>query len=484
MDLFLTFIIIILISIFIIKRKFSLWKSLGVAQFEIEFPYGSVKGVGTKIHVSEFTCNHYQKTKNIREKLSGFYMFIRPILMIVDLNIIKSILVKDFNIFPNRGFYYNEKDDPISAHIFNIENEEWKNLRHKLTPTFTSGKLKMMFATIDEVSMRLLKKLNESEDFVEIKDILARFTTDVIGSVAFGLECNSLENPASEFYKIGTKLFNQPSSFFTRFMRNSYKNLARKMHIKLLAQDISQFYLGITKETIVYREKNPHVERQDFMNLLIDMKQNGILTVEQIAAQCFVFFLAGYETSSSTMTYCMYELAINEDIQERARKSVFDVLKKYGNNFTYDAVGEMNYLECCVNETLRKYPVVSTLQRTAVREYKIPQTNVTISKDQAVWIPVYAIQHDPEIYPEPEKFKPERFMPEEVAKRHPMAFLPFGEGPSEFLVKLLKFFVNRQALSSSILVKFTRQANSLNLQVNVKGCLLPSNYEKIFQNKI
>lgn len=173
MDLFLTFITIILISIFIIiNRKFSFWKSLGVAQFDVEFPYGSIKGVGTKIHVSEFTCKHYQKTKNVQEKFSGFYMFIRPVLMITDLDIVKSILVKDFNVLPNRGFYFNEKDDPVSAHLFNLENDQWKNLRHKLTPTFTSGKLKMMFATIEEVSMRLLKVFDESKDFVEVKDIL------------------------------------------------------------------------------------------------------------------------------------------------------------------------------------------------------------------------------------------------------------------------------------------------------------------------
>jgi cytochrome P450 family 6 len=372
------------------------------------------------------------------------------------LDIIKSILVKDFNVFPNRGIYFNEKDDPVSAHLFNIENDQWKNLRQKLSPTFTSGKLKMMFATIDEVSERLLK-IFESNNVVEIKDILARFTTDVIGSSAFGLECNSLENPNSEFYKIGTKLFNQPSNFFKRFMRNSYRDLARKMHIKQLASDISEFYLNITKETIEYREKNRNVQRQDFMNLLIEMKRDGILTTEQIAAQSFVFYLAGYETSSSTMTYCMYELAINEDIQEKARNSVIDVLKKYNNNFTYDAVAEMNYLECCVNETLRKYPVVPVLQRTSVREYEIPTMGVKIPKNQAISIPVYAIHHDPEIYPEPEKFKPERFEVKEVSKRHPMAFLPFGEGPSEFLIfyflflrkkfkipgKNIKYFLNK-----------------------------------------
>lgn len=80
-------------------------------------------------------------------------------------------------------------------------------------------------------------------------------------------------------------------------------------------------------------------------------------------------------------------------------------------------------------EALRKYPILSSIDRVAIADYKVPETDVIIKKGQQVWIPVYGIQHDPEIYPDPEKFDPERFSPEEVKKRDPYAFLSFGEGP-------------------------------------------------------
>lgn len=229
---------------------------------------------------------------------------------------------------------------------------------------------------------------------------------------------------------MGTRIFSTPSNFFKRFLRTSYRDIARALRIKLLPSDIADFYMNITKETVNYREKNPDVKRQDFMNLLVEMKNENIVTIEQIAAQSFVFFLAGYETSSSTMTYCMFELALNQEIQKKARDSVIKVLEKHNNNLNYDSLNEMTYLEQCINETLRKYPVVANLQRTSISEYKIPSTNVKLLKNQTVWIPVYAIHHDEDIYPNPHEFNPDRFEASEVAKRHPMSFLPFGEGPS------------------------------------------------------
>ncbi|KAL9708001.1 hypothetical protein quinque_011519 [Culex quinquefasciatus] len=154
----------------------------------------------------------------------------------------------------------------------------------------------------------------------------------------------------------------------------------------------------------------------------------GPLTFNEIAAQAFLFFLAGFETSSTTLSYCMYELARNSDIQDKARKSVSEVLKQHGS-MSYEAVQDMKYLECCINESLRKYPPVANIFRDITMNYKVPNSGVILEKGYRVAIPVYGIHHDPEYYPDPETFNPDRFTPEQSTKRHPMAFLPFGEGP-------------------------------------------------------
>lgn len=123
----------------------------------------------------------------------------------------------------------------------------------------------------------------------------------------------------------------------------------------------------------------------------------------------------------------MYELAIEEHIQKKVRESVQKVLKKHENKLTYESVSEMDYLEQCVNEALRKYPPAANTQRVAKEDYSVANTRIVLEKGTSVMIPIYAIHHDPEIYPKPEIYDPDRFSPENVKQRHQYAFLPFGE---------------------------------------------------------
>lgn len=200
--------------------------------------------------------------------------------------------------------YYNVKDDPLSGHLLNIEGDYWKKLREKLTPTFTSGKMRQMMPTIVEVGTKLeayMAKTIEENPEPEIKDILARFTTDIIGSCAFGIECNSLEDKTAKFLEMGLKVFQQPrNSFAKQLIAVTYPDFARKLGIRTTRDDVSEFFMKIVNDVIEYREKN-NVKRNDFMDLLLQLRHEGDagddsgklgLTTGEIAAQVFVFFLA------------------------------------------------------------------------------------------------------------------------------------------------------------------------------------------------
>ncbi|XP_055697196.1 cytochrome P450 6A1-like [Phlebotomus papatasi] len=424
-------------------KKFRFWKDRGICHNEPIFPYGNTKGVSRAIRFSDILTDLYYKYQG-KEKFVGLYMFMKPIGMASDPDLIKQILVKDFHNFQNRGLYHNEKHDPLSGHLFTLEGEPWRILRTKLSPTFTSGKIKMMFNIMVEVTKELKRIVDEElkvNNDVDISDTMARFTMDIIGNCAFGIECNALKNPNEELMVFGKKFFNPgPRQIMRQIAFSVFPELSRKLGIRAIEEDVSSFFMRVITETVRYREQNGIV-RSDFMDLMLRLKnsgkldtddnaeKSGLITLNELAAQCFVFFLAGFETSSTTISFSLYELALNPDIQERLRKEILQCLEETNGVLTYEAVMGMKYLEKVINETLRKYPAVEMLVRKAKNDYPIEGTPHTIPKDTLIFIPVYTVHHDPKIYPHPHKFNPERFNEENMRNRHPYTYLPFGEGP-------------------------------------------------------
>lgn len=234
-----------------------------------------------------------------------------------------------------------------------MDGERWKNLRAKLTPTFTSGKMKFMFPTVVEIGERFrdhLLEVVQQHNEIEMKDLCSRFTTDIIGTCAFGIECNSLKDPNAEFREYGRKITSAPRHgqlFIT--LLHEFKNVGRKLHVKRVRDDVSDFFLKVVRDTVEYREKN-NVSRNDFMDILINLKNEETndkekITLNEIAAQMFVFFLAGFETSSVTLAFCLYELSLNPEIQTKARKVIREAFQKHNGQFTYEMMMDMPYID-------------------------------------------------------------------------------------------------------------------------------------------
>lgn len=244
------------------------------------------------------------------------------------------------------GLYFNEVDDPLSAHLFSLNGEKWKKLRKKISPTFAPGKMRLMFATIFDVAERfricLIDRVHQ--DQVEMKDLLARFTTDVIGNCAFGISCDSLNDANAKFRHFGRKLFEEPRhSAWVRRLLDEYSKYGRMLHVKKIPDDIAAFFMKTVRDEVEYREKND-VTKNDLMDLLIELKNGNAITFNELAAQAFVVFQAGFESSSSTLAFCLYELALNTEIQEKTRQIIRNAHEKYGQ-FSYEMMMDLPYLD-------------------------------------------------------------------------------------------------------------------------------------------
>lgn len=196
----------------------------------------------------------------------------------------------------------------------------------------------------------------ENSSEVEMKDRFGRFSTDIIASYALGLEASCLKNPDAMFRKIGKKLFD--SSALDRiklFFAHGSPDTARKLGLKVNNNETSDFFMSSIKQTVEYRKKN-NIQRNDSIDLLMQIDDHeklngdvGKLTLEEIAAQAFIFYLAGFETSSTAMTFAVYELAMNPEIQETLREEIFSVVGKFGGEITYDSLSEMKYLQMVID---------------------------------------------------------------------------------------------------------------------------------------
>lgn len=455
------------ITYYFFHNKFSYWKDRGVPFVKPSFPLGNFKGVGSKKHLA-FAIQEFYNVLKGKFPYGGIYMFTIPMVIVTDLNLIQNILKTNFSNFTEHGLYSNEEDDPLSYNLFSMEGSRWKKLRTKLSPTFSSGRMKVMFPTMADVGVPLkncVDRAVERNCEVEFKDIVKRFTIDVISNCVFGVECNSLDNPKSVVREMVRRMFDEPRlKGYQIFLLFAFHDYAKKLGIKMIRDDVAAFFTKVVKDTIENRE-NSDIKRNDFMDLLLQLKnkgklddddmayysENDLLNTQEIISHSFVFFAAGFETSSNTILFAMHELVQNQEMQELLREEINSALKKHNGSITYDAIMEMKLLERIIYETLRKYPIGPVLSRIATSDYFVSGTKTFIQKGLQIFIPVYAIHHDPEYYPEPNRFDPDRFKTDISQKRHPMTFLSFGDGPRACIGE--RFGLMQAKLALVVLIK-------------------------------
>lgn len=281
------------------------WQRRGVPCLKPSYLLGNLDGVGEKIHATLNLQLIYENFKD-EHKFCGFYLLQSPRLLLIDLDVIKNVIIKDFHYFADRGVFHDEENDPLSAHLFAIEGEKWKNLRNKLSVTFTSGRMKMMYPIIEQHSkgfVNLVGNLSSGSDGIDIKNVCTRFTADVIGSCGFGIECHAMRDENSEMVRMGE--FFDIKDTWTKinfFFVNVFVETAKKFKLKVTPKFIEDFFLPMIKQTFEYREKSEN--RNDFLSLLMQIKKYGklkdeemedvgTLTFNEIAAQAFIFFIAG-----------------------------------------------------------------------------------------------------------------------------------------------------------------------------------------------
>ncbi|XP_063976066.1 cytochrome P450 4c3 isoform X3 [Diachasmimorpha longicaudata] len=195
-------------------------------------------------------------------------------------------------------------------------------------------------------------------------------------------------------------------------------------------------------------------KRLAFLDLLIEASRDGaLLSNEDIREEVDTFMFEGHDTTSSAVCWTLYLLGCHPEYQERVIDELEQVFAEgdYHRRPTLNDLKSMKYLERCIKEALRLYPSVPLLARRIAEDVQIGKYTVPEGTTAMVIVPM--LHRDPEVFPHPEKFDPDRFLAENANGRHPYAFIPFSAGPRNCIGQ--KFaLLEEKVVISGVLRKF------------------------------
>ncbi|XP_058837432.1 probable cytochrome P450 9f2 [Topomyia yanbarensis] len=467
---------IILLIFHYLSKKYEYFLSKPIPCVKPTFLLGSTGPI--MLRKRDFPCHIRMLYNSFPEsKVIGFYDLTKPIFMVRDADAIKKISVKDFDFFTDHTptMSSNTADGEgggealFGNSLFMLRGQKWRDMRSTLSPAFTGSKMRHMFELVDDCARSMIDfftleaKAGKTLEY-EMKDTFSRFGNDVIATVAFGIEVNSLKDRENEFYMNGKQMVNfQSIMVLIKFLlMRSMPRLMQKLGLDFVDSNLTEYFKKMIIDNMKQREVHGIV-RNDMIHMLMEVRKGslkhlkdeheqkdaGFATVEEssvgktthsrvwteneLIAQCFLFFLAGFDTFSTAMTFLTYELTINPDVQNRLYEEIVEIDQSLnGIPLSYEILPQMEYMDMVVSEALRKWPPTVVSDRFCTKDYVYDDgagTRFTIEKDQTIWIPTFGIHHDPKYYPNPEKFDPERFSEANRSKLDAGAYLPFGAGP-------------------------------------------------------
>ncbi|XP_044736897.1 cytochrome P450 4C1-like [Chrysoperla carnea] len=378
-----------------------------------------------------------------------------------------------------KSYGYNFMRPLMGEGLVTSAGEHWREHRKIITPTFHFNILEKFVETFNENAEILIKRLTDVQKDNPTQDIhtfLTLCALDIICETAMGTKINAQQSGGLNDYV-------QAVNLAAYMVVHRYYNLLHRFRFISKFTPLGKQYEGClqlllnrtdeiirTRKAELKREKeNKSVEvkkseedvgrkrRMAFLDLLLQTTHtNGSpLSDTEIRDEVNTFMVAGHETTSIGTSTCLYLLSINPEVQEKVVEELNDIFGNDTRAPSYEDLQKLSYLERTIKESQRLMPSIAEFQRYIKEDF--PINNYVIPGGSTIGVMVYAMHIDPEIFPDPMKFDPDRFLPENSRNRHPFAYIPFSGGYRNCIGQ--KFaMLEMKAVISSVLRNFKIEA--------------------------
>ncbi|XP_039751228.1 cytochrome P450 4c3-like [Pararge aegeria] len=321
--------------------------------------------------------------------------------------------------------------------------KEWYHRRKLLTKAFHFNILKKFMDTFNTETEHFIKQVEKEtlEEHTDLFAIVGPVALRVISETAMGI---SLGDEEVAFDKYFQSILAMGECFISRVSKLWLHNdfLFNLSKIARVQQCLLKHLHGFTEKVIEDRRQlmreprfkqvessppsNDRHSKMVLIDLLLENEKSGLLDSEGIREEVDTFMFAGYDTTAITMSFFLMAIANEPDIQDKIYEELRQVIGDSQRLPTMQELNELRYLECCIKESLRLYPSVPFIGRKLTKETVL--SGYTVPANTTCFIMIYDLHRRADIYPDPERFDPDRFLPENISKRHIYSYLPFSAG--------------------------------------------------------
>ncbi|KAJ8383457.1 hypothetical protein AAFF_G00220530 [Aldrovandia affinis] len=391
-----------------------------------------------KANAGDFFCQVIEYTNQFRnEPLMKIWVGPVPFLILFHAETIETLLNTPKHM--DKAYVYEFLHPWLGTGLLTSTGDKWRRRRKMLTPTFHFSILTGFLEVMNEQAKVLIEKLEKQvgKGAFNCFRHITLCALDIICETAMGKKIYAQSNHDSEYVRTVYKM----SDIITRRQRMPwywsdfiYYFLGEGREHNRSLKVLHSFTESVIHERAEYITESDSEsdqgmkKRRAFLDMLLKTtdEDGNKLTHKDIQEEVDTFMFRGHDTTAASMNWAIHLIGSHPEVQRKVQQELQEVFGQSDRPINTEDLKKLRYLECVIKESLRLFPVVPFFARTICEDCNINGFKVPKGAN-AIIIP-YALHRDPRYFPNPEEFRPERFLPENSEGRHPYAYVPFSAG--------------------------------------------------------